>query len=486
MKRTPPGPGRGFGLRRGLGRTAAAAVLLAVLAGAASAQAVPPNAVGETPIKLAAPDAAAPTEASAPNGAGIEALIATALARDADLQTAAVGVKAAAAAVAADSPWRKLSVDLKTTLANGGSAPGAAPVAFSWSAAASLPLTDWFSLGLNTAGDIAKNPFSANLKLDASYQPFALAAEDSAGAALVNARNDYVVKLRERTLALRKALRQLILLDADFGLKQAKLAVAATALDKQQFLFDRGEAKHSDLLKAIGDKTDAQMAADKSEAALADAKAALADDFGLKADAIAVADVAAWFDADYAAAWKPATVDQWLSASASYRKAGVDAAAAERAAAQAEPKPNLTLGASLAPGYGSGAFSLGWSASANLKLNLDLVYRAAADAKAEQAALKRAAVATAEAAARQEYANKGVELARTEASYERARMSIEATGMVIAETRLLYGRGEKSGAEMASAEADGLQAAYQSLSGRVGLADLRDALDVRFLAILEN
>jgi len=413
----------------------------------------------------------------------LDTLVSRALAQDTELAVALAQLRAAKAALGADSAWRGAALTLQSGLrgAENEAVPASAAGDFSWSAQAALPMAHWLALGAESSGDEAGN---ASGTVSLSVSPFARHS-GSADRAYRSALAAYRNSLRSSILEFRAALRSLTVADAELRLRQAEQAVTSAALEAARILVERGDAGKASLLDALADQTEAEIAVSAAQSALEAARADLAIRLGVAETELP--DTASLEPAPGVDPLENAmSLEQWLAASANLSESLLAAESAADDARLAVPRPDLsltgTVGSVLA---GTGAGSLQWSAAAAVTLPLDLVYRDTAVAKAETAAARQTAAERLRAVTVQEYAQKVKELRRGYDTWRRATTADQSALLALEEARLLHALGESSAAALASAEADGLRSQWQTLAALKSLRDAQDELDRRWAALTD-
>jgi len=392
------------------------------------------------------------------------------LLRSPEIASAAARLKSSDAALAADVPWRSGALTLKSDAKDQDSVK-TGESAYGWSAGASLPLFDRLSLGASVSGDTAG---AASGSVTASLKPFAttsIAARLAANSALF----DYLLLVRTTTLALRSSVRALQVAEAEVAYRKAELSAKDFALERARLLVERGDAKRASLLDALSARTDALIALDAAEAAAEDARWTLATGTGMESAELSV------MTEPLAPESAPVSEETWIRSSQKVVKASSDAESAADEARLAVPRPDLAIQGNLSSILaGSAAGTTGWTASATLTLPVDLVFRAQADAKADASRAKASAAEQALRDAKLEYSGKLKEADRVASRLQNARLSAESAELAAEESRLLAERGELSEADLSSAEALTLKAAWQVLGAEKSLAEIRDELDPRF------
>jgi outer membrane protein TolC len=272
-------------------------------------------------------------------------------------------------------------------------------------------------------------------------------------------------------------LRSLQVSKAEVAYKKAAYDAASTQYEQKQVLLSRGSASQSDVLDALGSLTQARLDYETAEANYQNIHQSIALSLGI-ADA-ELPDFTQLLESEgpITDASLTSLMDRetYLGLSDTFVRAKLDAESSQIDARSAQPKPDVSIKGDLSPAAKT------WSASAMVKLPLDLLFwdRAAvakqtADVKEKQAEYAKATVSL-------EYDQKVQDAKRLYESWKKTTTAYSSAQLVYQQAEVLASLGQKSPLDLNTAQAELLRSAWQLASAEKTLRDALDALSPRFV-----
>ncbi|WP_304243657.1 TolC family protein [Gracilinema caldarium] len=404
------------------------------------------------------------------------------LSQNLDVATAALKVKSSAASLASAPAWRSSSISLSANTAGtlGDVATPVGPTSASsqaggptYGASLSVPLTDWFALG---ASGTLKSDGTLTSSLSATLSPLS-GQPSKADIDYRLSLQSYRSTLRSAVLQFRSTLRSLQVSKAEVAYKKAAYDAASTQYEQKQVLLSRGSASQSDVLDALGSLTQARLDYETAEANYQNIHQSIALSLGI-ADA-ELPDFTQLLESEgpITDASLTSLMDRetYLGLSDTFVRAKLDAESSQIDARSAQPKPDVSIKGDLSPAAKT------WSASAMVKLPLDLLFwdRAAvakqtADVKEKQAEYAKATVSL-------EYDQKVQDAKRLYESWKKTTTAYSSAQLVYQQAEVLASLGQKSPLDLNTAQAELLRSAWQLASAEKTLRDALDALSPRFV-----
>ena len=409
----------------------------------------------------------------------LDEVVSRSLSRNLDVALAALKLKNSAANLTAEPAWRSSSLGLSADTAGSldsaapsGSTPGAA-TGTSYGASLSIPLTDWFSFG--ATGTIASDG-SVSSSLSATLNPF-LGQTSKADMDYRSNLQSYRSTLRSAILQFRGTVRSLVVSGAELAYKKAALDAANAQYEQKQVLLSQGAASQSDLLDALASQTQARLDYEAAEANYENVHQTIALSLGVPEAELPDFVQLLTAEGDITVVSLSSIMDKatYVAMSDAYVRAQLDAESSQVDAQSAQPKPDISIKGAVSPS------AKAWSATASVKLPLDLVFRERAAIAQQTAEVKQKQVELVGQTVALEYDQKVKELNRLYESWKKTATAYSAAQLVYQQAEVLASLGQKSALDMSTAKAELLRADWQRAGAEKSLRDALDALSTRFL-----
>ena len=409
----------------------------------------------------------------------LDEVVSRSLSRNLDVALAALKLKNSAANLTAEPAWRSSSLGLSADTAGSldsaapsGSTPGAA-TGTSYGASLSIPLTDWFSFG--ATGTIASDG-SVSSSLSATLNPF-LGQTSKADMDYRSNLQSYRSTLRSAILQFRGTVRSLVVSGAELAYKKAALDAANAQYEQKQVLLSQGAASQSDLLDALASQTQARLDYEAAEANYENVHQTIALSLGVPEAELPDFVQLLTAEGDITVVSLSSIMDKaaYVAMNDAYVRAQLDAESSQVDAQSAQPKPDISIKGAVSPS------AKAWSATASVKLPLDLVFRERAAIAQQTAEVKQKQVELVGQTVALEYDQKVKELNRLYESWKKTATAYSAAQLVYQQAEVLASLGQKSALDMSTAKAELLRADWQRAGAEKSLRDALDALSTRFL-----
>lgn len=409
----------------------------------------------------------------------LDEVVSRSLSRNLDVALAALKLKNSAANLTAEPAWRSSSLGLSADTAGSldsaapsGSTPGAA-TGTSYGASLSIPLTDWFSFG--ATGTIASDG-SVSSSLSATLNPF-LGQTSKADMDYRSNLQSYRSTLRSAILQFRGTVRSLVVSGAELAYKKAALDAANAQYEQKQVLLSQGAASQSDLLDALASQTQARLDYEAAEANYENVHQTIALSLGVPEAELPDFVQLLTAEGDITVVSLSSIMDKaaYVAMNDAYVRAQLDAESSQVDAQSAQPKPDISIKGAVSPS------AKAWSATASVKLPLDLVFRERAAIAQQTAEVKQKQVELVGQTVALEYDQKVKELNRLYESWKKTATAYSAAQLVYQQAEVLASLGQKSALDMSTAKSELLRADWQRAGAEKSLRDALDALSTRFL-----
>lgn len=409
----------------------------------------------------------------------LDEVVSRSLSRNLDVALAALKLKNSAANLAAEPAWRSSSLGLSANRAasldsasSSGSTPGVA-TGTSYGASLSLPLTDWFSFG--ATGTVTSDG-SVSSSLSATLNPFS----GQTSKANIDYRSNlqsYRSTLRSAVLQFRGTVRSLVVSGTELAYKKAALDEANAQYEQKQVLLSQGAASQSDLLDALASQTQARLDYEAAEANYENVHQTIALSLGVPEAELPDFAQLLTAEGDITGVSLSSIMDKatYVAMSDAYVRAQLDAETNQIDARSAQPKPDISIQGEVTPGEKT------WSATATVKLPLDLVFRESAAIAQQIVEVKQKQVEFVGQTVALEYDQKVKELNRLYESWKKTATTYSAAQLVYQQAEVLASLGQKSALDMSTAKAELLRADWQLAGAEKSLRDALDTLSTRFL-----
>ncbi|AEJ20127.1 TolC family protein [Gracilinema caldarium] len=410
----------------------------------------------------------------------LDDLVSRAVAQNLDVAKAELTIQNKAAQLKAEPAWRSSSLELTTTISDAFSTTTETSTTEGTTFGGNLvvPLTYWFALGATSTftdeGNLTSN-------LSATITPLA----QSNSKATIDYRSSlqtYRSTLRTAVLDFRALLRSLLVSKKEAAYREAELQAATAEYEQTQVLSTQGDASQAELLDSLVTMTQARLEYETAVAKYQTVHQSIAQYLGIDESEIPDLEQLSNSEPEISEFLLHDIMDRstYLSINDTYVTATLDAESSQIDARTAQPKPDITLKGTLSPTAKS------WSASASLKVPMDLLYWEEARIATNLAAIKEKKVQLTSQTVLQEYEQKVRELNRLLDSWKKTITAYESAKIVYKQIETLAHFGQKSRIDMLNGYADVLYSTWQVASAEKAFRDALDALSTRFVFTKTN
>jgi outer membrane protein TolC len=403
----------------------------------------------------------------------LDELVSRAVAQNLDVAKAELNVQTKAAQLKAEPAWRSSSLEFTSTITDGTSTSERT----TFGGNLVVPLTYWFSLGAtNTVTD--EGDLSSNLS--ATITPLAQ-SNSKASIDYRSSLQTYRSTLRTTVLDFRALLRSFLVSKAEVAYKEAELQAATAEYEQIQVLLSQGSASQAELLDALVTMTQARLEYETAVSNYQSLHQSIAQDLGLDESEIPDIEKLSHSEPVISESLLQEIMDRstYLTMKDTYVTATLDAESSQIDARTAQPKPDITLKGTLSP------TDKIWSASASLKLPMDILYWEEARIAANLAKVKQKQVQLMSQTVLLEYEQKVQELHRLLDSWKKTMTAYESAKIAYDQLETLSSFGQKSTIDMLNGYASLQYAAWQVASAEKSFRDALDVLSTRFIVLKE-